>query len=63
MKFKGDKSAKTGYKLESKDIKRREVHIAIPQGTSQAKMQAIQNAINYGKTQNVNVVITVTGNE
>ncbi|OAV01459.1 MULTISPECIES: hypothetical protein [Moraxella] len=31
--------------MESKDIKRREVHIAIPQGTSQAKIQAIQNTI------------------
>lgn len=60
LKFDKEKSVKHNYELTKQDIKHREVHIAIPQGTSKEKMTAIQNAIHYGKNNGVKVIITET---
>lgn len=60
INFKEDSSKKHNYTLTSSQIKHREIHLAIPQGTSPAKMQAIQNAIDYGKSKNVKIILTIT---
>lgn len=60
LKFDNDSSKKYGYVLNADDIKHREIQLAIPYGTSTEKMKAIQNAINYGKSKNVKVIVTIT---
>jgi hypothetical protein len=59
--FKRDAQKGGGPFVLTKDkVKNREVQIAIPEGTSKAKMQVINNMVNYGKQNNVKVVVTVT---
>ena len=61
LAFKRDAQKGGGPFVLTKDkVKNREVQIAIPEGTSKAKMQVIKNMVNYGKQNNVKVIVTVT---
>ena len=48
-----------GKTLDPADISRRELIVAVPASTTPAQWEQIGNAIQYGKTQNVTVKITV----
>lgn len=60
LTFKQEISKKHKFELSKDMITKREVQIAIPEGTSKAKMQVINNMVDYGKKNNVKVVVTVT---
>ena len=48
-----------GKTLKPADIFKRELIVAVPESTTPAQWEQINNAIQYGKTQNVTVKITV----
>ncbi|VUS21858.1 16S rRNA endonuclease CdiA [Klebsiella spallanzanii] len=52
-------ATKSGFTLKTSDIVRKDVLVAVPKATTNQQWEHINNAIAYGKTKNVNVLITV----
>ena len=53
-----DQHTLSGIELNSTMIKQREIQIAVPAQTNAAQKAEIQRAVEYGKSRNVNVIVT-----
>ncbi len=55
-----DQYALSGVQLSARQILSKEVHLAIPKNTNMAQMAQIEKAVDYGKLNNVKVIVKET---